>query len=308
MTIISDTEIRARMAKGELVPTGDPARANECSYSFVAGAAFLAGSKEPPIDFSESGVAVRLVVEPGKMVWVRVQERVRIPKDLVGFWWQTNTLSRKGLMLVNMSMVEPGYEGDLACLFVNFGNGSVLIDARTPIAKMVFVDVRGPVASPYLKRKTRERYDFELNELAIDQPSSFLQIGELAEDLTAQTVDAIGKIKAAGAEVRADAEMALKTARTEAVAGFRDDIPGTVRKSAGWALGAIALVTLASLGSEWFKGNVMPDPKKIARSEAEEVLRDRVSIAGTPNSAETTLLLKRIDELNARLRKVEGGR
>lgn len=287
------------------MPAGNPARAMECAYSFLAGTAFLAGSKDQPIEFPGAGGNARVVVEPGKMVWIRVRERVAIPLDLVGFWWQTNTLSRKGLMLVNMSMVEPGYEGDLACLFVNFGNARVLIDANTPVAKMVFVEVRGTVASPFMARKTRERYDFELNELAIDQPSSFLQVGELAVDLKAQASSALADINAAGTTVRAAADAELLTARNEAVAAFRDDIPGTVKKSAGWALGVLALLTLATLGAEWLKGNVLPDPKKVARSEAEDVLRERVSIAATSNSAETAVLLKRIDELNARIRKIE---
>jgi deoxycytidine triphosphate deaminase len=47
------------------------------------------------------------------MVWIRTRDKVKIPNDMVGFWWQTNTLSRQGLMLVNMSMVEPGYEETL---------------------------------------------------------------------------------------------------------------------------------------------------------------------------------------------------
>jgi len=293
------------MDKGELIEHGREENAQECSYSFRPGCAFLAGSSEHPVTFSSSVPTPRVVVEPGQMVWIRTHERVLMPKAMVGFWWQTNTLSRKGLMLVNMSMVEPGYCGDLACLFVNFGKGKVLIDAETTVAKMVFVDIRGDVNQPYELRSPRDRYDSKLNELSLEQPSSFLQVGELASDLKSAREMALADIKSVANSVKIDAEADLAKARVEAISDFKKDIPGVILKSSAWALGAFAILTAVGLGTEYIKGNFTPNVKELARQEAESVLRERVSISSTPNTEENARLVRQIDMLNKRLSEVE---
>ena len=305
MSILSDGEIQARITSDGLVSGGDMSRASECSYSFVPGAAFLPGSTDPPIEFPGADGRAEVIVKPGQMVWIRTLETVSIPKDLVGFWWQTNSLSRKGLMLVNMSMIEPGYSGDLACLFVNFGRGNVPIGPSTIVAKMVFVGMVGHLLHPFSHTTSRQQYDRTLRELAIDQPSSFLEVGDLKVDLSNARVQALADIKAATAMAQTEAAKAMGEAQAEALKGFRDDIPKTVRGSFVWAAAALALLTAATLGADQLKGMFVPNFEKVARSAAEDTLRERVVISAAPNSAETSELLRRIDALNKRIEKME---
>ncbi len=309
MTVLSDAEICERIRKNELVPGGDKALAQECSYSFLPGKAFLPGTDKPAVDFLWSPAETRVVVEPGKMVWVRTRDRVKIPTNIVGFWWQTNTLSRKGLMLVNMSMVEPGYAGDLACLFVNFGSSSVIIDAKTVVAKMVFVDMRGPAHQSFEGVKTREEYDRELAQLAINQPSSFLQVGDMMTSLKTQRDEAVAAIGSVAATVETEAKASLAAAQVAALAQFQTDIPGTLKKHAGLAIGIVALLTIGMSAStllvDWLKGSLFPDTEKVARAEAEKALGDRVVVTGTANSPENGALIKEVRELNSRIEKLE---
>jgi hypothetical protein len=239
------------------------------------------------------------------MVWIRTRDRVVIPSSIVGFWWQTNTLSRKGLMLVNMSMVEPGYEGDLACLFVNFGKGNVLIQSETIIAKMVFIKIDGTVAQPFSGNLPTDEYDTRLNELALEQPASFLQVGELAVDLSAAKEAALVDIRTARSEVKTTIEADLKSARDAAILEFKNDIPGALRKAFAWALGLFVILTAASVATSWLKGALFPDVKEVARAEAEDALRQRVVITGAPNSAEAAAIARRVDELNRRIAALE---
>lgn len=341
MTVLSDTLIRERIAKGELVPGGDPVRASECSYSFRPGRGFIAGDDCDPIEFQTREGPSSITVQPGKMVWVRTSDRVSIPNDVVGFWWQTNTLSRKGLMLVNMSMVEPGYNGDLACLFVNFGNGKVIIEPETVIAKMVFVDVRGTVAEPFKLKTSTADYDAKLRELAANQPGSFLQVGDLATDLSRQREEIVAELRRVGADAKAetardlgqlrtealhefnqartdashsldiakgDAVRGIEEAKSDAVSSFKEDAPKAAWKTLSWAAAALALLTLVNAGGGWLKDNVFPDGRKIAKQEAEEVLRDRTTLTAGPRASDEVVLQRRLDELNARLAKLEKGR
>jgi deoxycytidine triphosphate deaminase len=319
MSVLSDSEIRTRMAGGQLVVGGDPARASECSYSFVSGAAFLAGSTDAAKAFPGPDGTTEVVVLPGQMIWIRTLERVAIPTDIVGLWWQTNTLSKKGLMLVNMSMIEPGYEGDLACLFVNFGKSRIAIGPATIIAKMVFLRISGETLHPFLPRMDRPRYDAALRELAIDQPTTFLDVGDLSVNLGKEKEAALAAIKAEAASIRDQTEKiiaemegelkvraktAIEDARTAAVKGFANDIPRTLLQYSGLAAGALALLTAATYVADQIRDHTTPDLKTIARTEAEATLRDRMVISAAPG-ADIAALTHKIDALNARIAAID---
>lgn len=320
MAILSDEEIRSQINDEKLVENGDIGRAVECSYSFVSGVAFVPGSSSPAIEFPGVGNNAEAIVKPGEMIWIRTRERVVIPDSLVGFWWQTNTLSRQGLMLVNMSMVEPGYEGDLACLFVNFGDSNVVIGANTTIAKMVFMELKGKVLQPYGKTTTREQYDKALRDLSINQPSSFLKVGDLAKDLSKAQTDALEEIGKAANEAKADAtkaieqteadtkrnlETALSDAKADALKSFRDDTGKVVRSSFAVVTLALVVLTIIFGAIDWAKANWLPDVRKLARSEAEKLLQDRVTITATPDSIDKAESKRLIEELTKRLDALE---
>lgn len=305
MAVLSDTEILKHMAAGGLVINGDTSRATECSYSFVSGSAFIPGQTTGPILFPGSQNNAEVTVKPGQMIWIRTHERVKIPNDLVGFWWQTNSLSRKGLMLVNMSMVEPGYEGDLACLFVNFAKSTVVISASTPIAKMVFMTLLGEVKTPFAGHTSRQKYDDALRQLAIDQPQSFLQIAELSTELGEAKASALQAIRdtaqAAAAQVKTDAQ----SAKVDAVDDFKKDIPAAIRNAFGWAVAAFVILGLATVAVDYVKGHLFPDVKEIARSEADAALKERITIQGETKSNEVEAILHRLDAIDSRLGSLE---
>jgi deoxycytidine triphosphate deaminase len=300
MAVLSDLEIIRRIAEEELILFGDPRRASECSYAFVPGAAFHPGSEAPSVTFPGE-----VIVKPGEMIWIRTKERVTIPKTLVGFWWQTNGLSRRGLMLVNMSMVEPGYQGDLACLFVNFGKSAVPISTDTPIAKMVFSPIQGEVANLFGYASTREGYDAQLRELSLNQPPSFLQIGDLAANVQAARAAAIADIQAEAVKSTAAAKSDISDQRTQALKDFKADIPKAIWQSAAWAVAALALLTAASTGADWIKGNLLPNVRSTARAEAEDVLRSRLSISAAPTSQSAQAIDRKLTDLSARLTTLE---
>lgn len=220
MKILSDTEIRDHLSHGRLVIAGHRQDAAGCSYSFKPGKIFPAGPSATagePLDWDVPNPAPDVyMAQPGAMFWVRTSLQVKLPANVCAFWWQTNTLSRKGISLVNMSMVDPGYEGWLACLFVNFGNQNVPIFPHTTVARLVFVELDAPVSSPFTAALDRPKYDAELHAVAMNSASSFLQVNEhaasvsgqldkLREELTKQASD-LGKSLAADLRLAADKE------------------------------------------------------------------------------------------------------
>lgn len=170
MAVLSDKTIKRMIQKNELVPSGNTDSATHCSYEFTAALILKGGSpKAEPI--IESGV----VIEPAQLVWLRAQEEISIPAGMVGLWIQTQTLARQGLLLLNITLIEPGYEGPLSAVLVNFGNKKVIIRPDTKIAKVVFLTLDSK-ADKLVEKWDSKTYNAELLDMAANAPTSFLQL------------------------------------------------------------------------------------------------------------------------------------
>lgn len=285
--ILSDATIQEMIGKGGLVIGGDPTRARHNSYPFRAGKVFHPGPDGEVVDWSRQDGPPDTRVLPGQMVWVRVRECVKLPNDLCALWWQTNTLSRNGLMLVNMSMVEPGYEGPLACLFVNFGKEPVVLYPETEVAKLVFARLDQPAASPFTYRTSVEAYDRALRDLAVRSSPSFLQVAELTSQLKLERQSALAEIQNAtedaGRKLRNDAgevDRALKASADEHARELAekqrqmlDQYEGDVRKATLRWLGIPGVVLIFLLALL----NYVPAVKSLLRPNLDARIRDEVA-------------------------------
>src|SRR5260370_8024218 len=134
MTVLSEDTIRNYISRGEIVVGGDPQHVRGSSYSFHIHKIIPGGDQEDPSaikDWSVPRDDEFYRIQPQRIVWILIRELVPMPDDICAFWWQTNTLARKGLMLVNMSMVDPGYIGSLASLFVTFAKKAFELNPNT---------------------------------------------------------------------------------------------------------------------------------------------------------------------------------
>ncbi|NER78628.1 MAG: hypothetical protein F6K42_03440 [Leptolyngbya sp. SIO1D8] len=243
MAVLSDRSIKKLMQSNELVIGGEQERARQCSYRFRPHMIFhsnenrtkdISAAQDDPHDF----------VEPGEYVWIRMREFVKLPKDICAFWWQTNSLSRQGLLLMNMSIVEAGYEGPLSCLFVNFSRTTVAISPETTMAKLVFAKLDEAAQIPSTRNNLdisdpREiiRYDEKLHREALNRPASFLQVDDKFKELQDRIV--------------ADIEDKAQEITNSNIDKVKEDIPGAIRESTRWAAGAIAVLVLVSTVTPW---------------------------------------------------------
>lgn len=170
MAVLSDKTIKDRIKRNELIPGGDPAGATHCSYEFTAASILQGGSHEAK-EVTESGV----VIKPAQLVWIRAREDISMPANTVGLWIQTQKLARQGLLLLNISLIEPGYEGPLTAVLVNFGKNKVVIRQDTKIAKIVFLTLDS-ATDKLVGKWDPKAYDTELMDMAVNAPASFLQL------------------------------------------------------------------------------------------------------------------------------------
>jgi deoxycytidine triphosphate deaminase len=301
MGALSDGEIRERIAAGQLILGGDERKADASSYEFRAGMIVRTGRDDPAeaiVDWTDDTASAIYYVEPGELVWVRTRETVDMPHDLCAFWWQTNRLSRYGLMLVNMTMVEPGYKGPLACLFANFGRHRVEITRDTVVARLVFFDLNRPAERPYDRRTTGTEYDRALVSSATNAPRTFLDLEALSRDVREQFDEAVEALKKLKGELTADATKAVGDARDKAVEDFASDTKGALVRAIPTALVALALLTVASLAVGWVNDRIRPSDADV-RTQIEDTLDELADNAAV--TKEVSTLRNEIAELRRQI-------
>jgi dUTPase len=227
MAVFSDGTIRKRLAA--LVTSGSPLGARHCAYEFTAAVLFKGASAEPrPIDPGNP-----IVIEPTELVWIKAREEIRMPANAVGLWVQTQTLSRQGLLLLNTTLIEPGYEGPLHAVFVNFGNKKVVIDAGTKIAKVLFLGLDQPADE--LLSFDVSGYDRSILDISSNSPVSFMRLESLVSDQKKE-------LERAGEDVK---QQIVKDAKEELQKGIRWS---AVKWLGGAAVGFVAGLFAVYLG------------------------------------------------------------
>ncbi len=279
MTVFSDNTILAKF--DQLIIDGDSSRVRGCAYSFVAGKIFPSPHSDEPAHKDVFDWTTKVVgawpgeeayeICPGELVSLRTREIVRMPADVCGIWNQTDGLSRKGLMLVNLSAVPPGYEGHLTCTFVNFGKQRVRIQPDTRVAKLMFLSLDS-VAKYSSGVWQTQSYDSKVATMASESPATFLQISEQSRELNELITAGTDRIEKVAKDLGLDAKKDLNEQLAEAKQIFRESVSTDTRtavyKAAPLALLAIALLTTGQwLATRFLTENV----DLVARQRADQI-------------------------------------
>ncbi len=86
----------------------------------------------------ESFEADSVVIEPGETLLARSYEYFRIPRHLLALVWGKSTYARCGI-IVNVTPLEPEWEGYITMAIVNGGRFPVRLYANEGIAQVVFI-------------------------------------------------------------------------------------------------------------------------------------------------------------------------
>jgi hypothetical protein len=289
-SVLSDRTIRKHL--GDLIENAVLKNATQAGYEFFPGKLYPPGEDREgregqPIDWTVPGLPPEesYAVKRGELLLVRTRERVKMPKNLCGLWSQLDRNSRQGLLLVNMSVVPPGYEGFLTCTFVNFGSRPRLLKPTLPIARLLFLRLDGE-AEETGRAVPPADYDERMSEAAREAPKTFLALAEHAAELVSivegakQTLEkkaeelATGKAKVLEKEVT-DAKAAIaatsESERRALTATLQADAKGAVKAAFPWALLALALLVLVQAGGTWLSTKLNLDLDRLARQRADQI-------------------------------------
>ncbi len=229
--VLNDTEINARIAgAAPLLDDHDPTRVKNCAYTLRAGKVFAPPTGlEEVINPAVGPFCPELQhiwqIGPSEVLVVRTRERVRMPADLCATYAPLYRLSRQGVMLLNASLVEPGYEGRLCCFLLNFSSQPVSIAPDDPIAKITFLTLQAPPGALVRETITDDAYHRGLANSAKQFQKSFMDVASIAD----RAVD-----KAAQSAKRAVVYGGIILGFLLAWAQFEPLVTNLIRKSVGW--------------------------------------------------------------------------
>lgn len=249
MTVLSDKTLKKMIEQNELIPGGNADRAEYCSYEFTADSILRGGSHKV-----EKIIQSAVAIKPAQLVWIRTCEKISIPANMVGLWIQTQTLAREGLLLLNISLIEPGYKGPLSAVFVNFGKKDVIIKPNAKIAKVMFLHLDGDATNKVGERDFQD-YDESLMDMAANGPETFLQL-QLFEQKANVMLHAMDR------EIKRSVDTIVKQTRFNLKEDLQGDLKGTLIK---WG-GGIVAGFLISCAVVWLMiSNLLPRLSEYSR-------------------------------------------
>jgi len=165
--ILSDTDIRARLAEGDLAvePLADPElQIQPASVDLRLGREFLEFERtnipcihpnsEQEVDEYVSETVVdadgQFVLHPGDFVLGTTVERVEIPDDLIAHVEGRSSLGRLAVVVhATAGLCDPGYRGQITLELSNLGSAPVALEPGMRVSQLTFTELTSPAAEPY---------------------------------------------------------------------------------------------------------------------------------------------------------------
>ncbi len=177
MTMLNDTDIAALIMSNSLLTNHSANNIQNCAYALRAGKAFEPGSGDELILKPQHH---HWTIGPSEVLIIETRERVKIPGDLCASYTPLQSLASKGVMLINASIVEPYYEGNLSCFVVNFSSRKITLAPDDRVAKITFHRLGSAPGKPKPLVLDSAAYDRSLADSATNFSSSFLDVASIS--------------------------------------------------------------------------------------------------------------------------------
>lgn len=138
----------------------------------------------------------KLALKPNSMAVAISKESVKLPTNIVGHAYVRTRLSQKGIMANNIGVIDPGYEGPLSSVLVNFGEKKYLLEEGAVFLRLTFSEIEQPQNNIALKYGPFKRKEYKVNQRSKAMRylgNAFINIEEIVKTNVENTID--NKIK-----------------------------------------------------------------------------------------------------------------
>lgn len=144
-----------------------------------------------------------LTLRPQEIAVVVSRETLRIPIDVSGHAVPRTSLAEQGLLALSTGVVDPGYEGPLSSVVINFGSEDLKIHEGTPFLRVFFQPISAPSNLAFAETEPRDEYIRRRRSRAQQLPGTFLDLPNQAKAIadqiaSARTEKLVGLLSAVG--------------------------------------------------------------------------------------------------------------
>lgn len=168
MSVLADHQIRSLVARYQMIEPFEPSLVSKGVISYgtsgygydlrlsrdftrVIGDGVLDPKQRDSWNV-ETFQSDTVVIEPGETLLARSFEYFRIPRHILALVWGKSTYARCGI-IVNVTPLEPEWEGYITMALVNGGRHPVRLYAGEGIAQVVFMRADDLCRTSYADRK-----------------------------------------------------------------------------------------------------------------------------------------------------------
>ncbi|MEO1218498.1 MAG: hypothetical protein AAFY45_33520 [Bacteroidota bacterium] len=182
--VVGNTDLEGRIEN--IIEHHYPKNLSNCGYTLRLGTVIEPGTgNEITLENKDGKTQLTYTIKPAEILIIQTKERVKMPLDLTGSFSALHRWARKGLLLINSSIVEPGYHGNLSCFVINFSKREIVFKPNDDIAKIVLHKLSDHPdeneKNKALFSITEEEYKNSLSEQARAFQDTFLDIHSIEE-------------------------------------------------------------------------------------------------------------------------------
>jgi deoxycytidine triphosphate deaminase len=174
--------------KQELLKDADRKHIKNSSYYLTIGAIIPAGEEAKKYDPGKPNPM--LVIGPRQVAWVVSKEVFNIKShDITALVTLRSTFTKKGLLALDVGMVDPEFEGPIGSIVINFSKNNVQLRAGEEFFRVVFIkhsDVPAEFRTPRDKTTALDYIMKRHGEIVQDFPATFLDTDVLSDQMAAK--------------------------------------------------------------------------------------------------------------------------
>lgn len=180
--ILSNTDIQHYVDNHQMIESFDGSKLKNSSYKMRIGKIIEPNTCKRKVKSHEE-----YILESNDIIVIESLESFKIPENISASYTGLYSMSSKGLLLINASMIEPGYEGKLSCFIVNFSSKKIIISKGDSIARLTFYQITCKPMNFITEKISSTDYSKKLKETSLLYNKSFLDLKGLEEKVQEST-------------------------------------------------------------------------------------------------------------------------
>jgi dUTPase len=127
-------------------------------------------------------------LEPQQMVVVISGEKVRLPRTVSGYAMPKTSLCNEGILALSTGIMDPGYEGLVSSMLVNFGGKAFALEEGNPYLRLTFHEIVEPKNFVLPPNRADADYRRDKMKLGRSLPDTFLDLPHIINKVATEAL------------------------------------------------------------------------------------------------------------------------